>query len=106
MMVHATQQIPVLLTLKEVCTALRLSEKTVLNLIDTRYIPAIKTGRQWRIRSDDLASALGDGKSLSPVRFDWRFADALRDRVGAGAIETVNARLWLTMKTPQARFSL
>ncbi len=46
--------IPTLITLKEVCVALRLSEKTVLNLINARYIPAIKTGRQWRIRSDDL----------------------------------------------------
>ena len=43
-----------LLTLREVCATLRLSEKTVLNLINARSIPAIKTGRQWRIRSDDL----------------------------------------------------
>jgi len=57
--------LPKILTLKEVCATLRLSEKTVLNLINARYIPAIKTGRQWRIRSDDLDNYTRGGTCLS-----------------------------------------
>lgn len=60
--------LPKILTLTEVCAALRLSENIVLNLINARYIPAIKTGRQWRIRSDDLDNYTRGGTCPSIAR--------------------------------------
>lgn len=43
-----------LLTIKDVATFCRVSEKTVRRWIDTRDLAAAKLGAQWRIRPRDL----------------------------------------------------
>jgi|GEM_PF-1113130 len=45
---------PTVLTLKEACGVLRLSDNTVRGLLTTGALPGRKIGLQWRIRSDDL----------------------------------------------------
>lgn len=61
-----------LLTLAEAAGRLRLSLNTVYKLCRNHEIPAIKVGRQWRIRAADLDRRLGQHRS------------GLRARPGAG----------------------
>jgi excisionase family DNA binding protein len=45
---------PRLLTIKDVARLLQVSDKTIRRLIESRDLPAIKLGAQWRIRPRDL----------------------------------------------------
>lgn len=47
-----------LLTVREVAEAMRVSTMTVYRLIKTRDLPAIRVGRHFRIRADDLGEYL------------------------------------------------
>jgi len=49
-----------LLTIPEVASALRVSEKTVRRWIGAEVMPAAKIGVQWRIRTRDLQDFIGD----------------------------------------------
>ena len=49
------------LTLKQVAEWLQVSERTVLRMIDDGRIKAIKVGRQWRFRADDIEAYLQGG---------------------------------------------
>jgi len=49
-----------LLTIQEVATALRVSEKTIRRWISTEVMPAAKLGAQWRVRSRDLQDFIRD----------------------------------------------
>lgn len=48
------ENIPDLLTRKEVQKVLSVSKNTILNLIHTQKLPAIVIGNSFRIRKDDL----------------------------------------------------
>lgn len=43
-----------IMNLKEVAEYLGLNERTVYNLVRRAEIPAIKIGRQWRVKKDNL----------------------------------------------------
>jgi len=43
-----------IMNLKEVAKYLRLNERTVDNLVKRGEIPAIKIGRRWRVKKDNL----------------------------------------------------
>jgi excisionase family DNA binding protein len=49
-----------LLTIQEVATALRVSEKTIRRWISTEVMPAAKLGAQGRVRSRDLQDFIRD----------------------------------------------
>jgi excisionase family DNA binding protein len=43
-----------LLTTEEVMAILRVNTRTIYRLIRTRDIPAVRVGRQWRFRRNEL----------------------------------------------------
>ena len=47
-----------LLTLDEVAAILRISNSTVYKLIHNLHLPAIKVGKQWRVKTDHLEAWL------------------------------------------------
>ena len=49
-----------LLTIPEVASALRVSEKTIRRWIYAEILPAAKLGAQWRVRSQDLQDFIRD----------------------------------------------
>ena len=49
-----------LLTIPEVASALRVSEKTIRRWIHAEILPAAKLGAQWRVRSRDLQDFIRD----------------------------------------------
>jgi excisionase family DNA binding protein len=49
---------PALLTVTEVAATLRVSNMTVYRLINTGSLPAIRIGKSFRIREDDLTRYL------------------------------------------------
>jgi excisionase family DNA binding protein len=51
-----------LLTVDEVAEHMRVSNMTVYRLIKAAELPAIRVGRGYRVRSDDLASYLDAGR--------------------------------------------
>jgi excisionase family DNA binding protein len=53
---------PALLTLGEVSTALRVSQKTVRRMIDRRELRAYRVGGQLRIQRDSLIELLRAGE--------------------------------------------
>lgn len=46
--------VPVLMTVPQAAILLQLSERTVLNLINSNEIEAIKFGKEWRIPKEKL----------------------------------------------------
>ena len=54
----ATPSLGALLTVQEVASHLRVDEKTVRRWIKARELPAIRLGRQWRVREADLVRFL------------------------------------------------
>jgi excisionase family DNA binding protein len=44
-----------LLTTRQVAELLQVSQRTIERLIRCKELPALKVGRQWRIRSSQLA---------------------------------------------------
>lgn len=60
--VHMTQSSE-LLTVKEVAEILRVSQPTVLRMIDDGELRAIRVRNQWRIRRSDLDDFLQRGGS-------------------------------------------
>jgi excisionase family DNA binding protein len=51
---------PGLLTVTEVAATLRVSNMTVYRLINTGSLPAIRIGKSFRIRGDDLTRYLAE----------------------------------------------
>ena len=49
-----------LLTIPEVASALRVSEKTIRRWIASETLPAAKLGAQWRVRSRELQDFVRD----------------------------------------------
>ena len=47
-----------MLSVKEIAQQLRISDRTVRNLIDSREIKAYKVGNQYRIKEEDFQSYL------------------------------------------------
>ena len=56
-------QLSDLLTVKEVAEILRVSQPTVLRMIEDSELPAIRVRNQWRIRRSDLDAYLQRGGS-------------------------------------------
>ena len=53
-------------TLQQVATLLQVSERTIMRLIKTRRLPAVRVGRQYRIAKSDLQDYLrSSGQSKS-----------------------------------------
>ena len=52
------QEMPQILTPEEVATYLRVAPETVRRLCRLGQIPALKLGRQWRIKADELETYL------------------------------------------------
>ena len=48
-----------ILTVRDVATYLKVTEKTVYGLAQQRRIPAFKVGGQWRFRRDDIETWIG-----------------------------------------------
>jgi excisionase family DNA binding protein len=47
-------EMPSFLTTEEVLTYLKVTPRTIYRLIRTGELPAVRIGRQWRFRKDDL----------------------------------------------------
>jgi len=58
-----------LLTVKEVAEILRVSQPTVLRVIDDGELRAIRVRNQWRIRRSDLEDYLQRGGSSGGDRY-------------------------------------
>lgn len=56
------------LTLAEAAAQLRLSRNTIYKLCRSGELPAVKVGRQWRIRSRDFATWLDNSRATSNTR--------------------------------------
>lgn len=64
-----------LLTASEVAERLRVSTMTVYRLIRSGELPAVRVGRNYRVRSDDLLSYL-DRQRVDPADFGEAAQDA------------------------------
>jgi len=53
----------VLLTAEEVIGILRVNARTLYRLIRTGGLPAVRVGRQWRFRRNDLEGWLSRGRA-------------------------------------------
>jgi len=56
-----------LLTTQEVVTYLRVNARTVYRLIQSGDLPAVRVGRQWRVRRSDLHEWLERGRPVPPA---------------------------------------
>lgn len=63
-----------LMTIEEVILYLRVNARTVYRLIHAGSLPAVRVGRQWRIRRGDLDAWLDQGAARP---------EGLADRSGA-----------------------
>lgn len=68
-----------LLTVREVADAMRVSQMTVYRLIKSGELPAIRVGRNFRIRESELDRYF-DAQTVAPAS-----GDPLSDRAGEGA---------------------
>lgn len=55
-----------LLTLPEVASLLRISNGSVYNYINTRNLPAIKIGRNWRFKAEQIKFWISQQNLNSP----------------------------------------
>jgi excisionase family DNA binding protein len=53
-----------LLTLRQTGEALNVSRRTMLRLLRHNKLPAVKVGRQWRMRESELAKFIHDLEKL------------------------------------------
>lgn len=51
---EARPGLPSFLTTEEVLASLKVTPRTIYRLIRTGELPAVRVGRQWRFRQDDL----------------------------------------------------
>ena len=58
---------PSFLTTEEVLTYLKVTPRTIYRLIRTGELPAVRVGRQWRFRQDDLDAWLDSQASHGVV---------------------------------------
>jgi excisionase family DNA binding protein len=56
-----------LLTTEEVVSYLRVNSRTVYRLIQSGDLPAVRVGRQWRVRRSDLYEWLERGRPVPPT---------------------------------------
>lgn len=63
-----------LLTAAEVAAQLRVSTMTIYRLIRGGELPAVRVGRNYRVRQEDLAAYL-DAQVVDPVMIDLRGLD-------------------------------
>lgn len=78
-----------LLTPAEVIGCLRVNVRTVYRLMRTGDLPAVRVGRQWRVRRADLDSWLRRQAPGSP--WDRRSPDA---RQASGAVQPTRVPSW------------
>jgi len=55
-----------LLTLSEAASILKMSKRTLHRMIQTRQIPALKVGSQWRILESRLGELVQEEKNTAP----------------------------------------
>jgi excisionase family DNA binding protein len=55
-----------LLTLREAASILKISKRTLLRMIQTGQIPALKVGGQWRILESRLGELVQEEKNTAP----------------------------------------
>jgi excisionase family DNA binding protein len=56
-----------LMTTDEVVAYLRVNARTVYRLMQTGDLPAVRVGRQWRVRQGDLDEWLERSRSTAPA---------------------------------------
>jgi len=71
------------LTPTEVLTRLRVNVKTLYRLIGSGELPAVRIGRQWRVRPHDLESWLRRHESGATPSLDPRPVGGTPDRAPA-----------------------
>ncbi len=76
-----SDKLPVLLTAKEVAASLRLHEATVVRFARSGILPAMKVGREWRFRAEDVQEWL-DIRNETPEEVAQRTGEIL-DRISA-----------------------
>ena len=54
--------LPRFLTPEEVADLLRVSRRTVYNWLRSGQLPALRIGKVWRIRREDIERQTGDGR--------------------------------------------
>jgi excisionase family DNA binding protein len=59
-----------ILTLKEVAQLLKVAEKTVYTMSQTKELPAFKVRGQWRFRRDDINRWIDDQAKKAAGRSD------------------------------------
>lgn len=59
--VEADDDYPEIMNVQEVAGLLRVSNQTVYNLARSGQLPAVKVGREWRFRRDEVLAALSSG---------------------------------------------
>jgi excisionase family DNA binding protein len=60
--INSHQKNPALLTIRDVSTTLRVSDKTVRRMIDRRELVAFRVGGQLRVSSDSVLALLRAGR--------------------------------------------
>lgn len=73
-----------LLTAAEVADQLRVSTMTIYRLIRSGELPAVRVGRNYRVRADELATYL-EGQVVDPTSLDLDTVDEDGPQVDAGA---------------------
>ncbi len=74
-----SDKLPTLLTAKEVAASLKLHEATVVRFARSGVLPAMKVGRAWRFRAEDIQIWL-DVRNETPEEFA-RNTEALLDEM-------------------------
>lgn len=74
---------PSFLTTEEVLTYLKVTPRTIYRLIRTGELPAVRVGRQWRFRQDDLDAWL-DKQANTGVVGTLNTPDAISRRAAGG----------------------
>lgn len=72
-----------LLTAAEVADQLRVSTMTIYRLIRSGELPAVRVGRNYRVRADELAAYL-EGQVVDPTAVDLGAVDEDEPQVDAG----------------------
>ncbi|MCD6032226.1 MAG: Helix-turn-helix domain [Thermomicrobiales bacterium] len=76
MLIGMNQDGHALLTLAEAAAYLRVHPRTMTRLLQTRQVPGVRVGRQWRIRKTDLDAYFTAGtRSNAPGHPDWSPGD-------------------------------
>lgn len=81
----ATEGLPVLLTVPEVCKVLRSGRTVVYPLISSGELPSVKSGRRRLVRREDLLAYIKDMPSDPTPTSAWKPSEKRKTRRPAAA---------------------